>query len=125
MKAVRSPVLTWWRAHDRTTTARGLYPRGQRLGRPFRQWSKGLDQVAKTRFPIFDTGTNTAWTSGPTLLSTSPTRRTPLRRALPLGLLAALVLPASAMADTFDAAGAGKLPLTVGINSTWVIVAAM
>jgi ammonium transporter, Amt family len=29
------------------------------------------------------------------------------------------------MADTFDAASNGKLPLTVGINSTWVIVAAM
>src|SRR4051794_36392561 len=49
----------------------------------------------------------------------------PLRRALPLGLLVALALPASALADTFDAAGNGKLPLTVGINSTWVIVAAM
>src|SRR3954462_8378295 len=49
----------------------------------------------------------------------------PLRRALPLGLLVAVALPASALADTFDAAGKGKLPLTVGINSTWVIVAAM
>ena len=48
-----------------------------------------------------------------------------MRRALPLGLLVALVVPASAMADTFDAAGKGKLPLSVGINSTWVIVAAM
>jgi Amt family ammonium transporter len=48
-----------------------------------------------------------------------------LRRALPLGLLMALVLPASALADTFDAAGAGKLPDSVGINSIWVIVAAM
>jgi Amt family ammonium transporter len=48
-----------------------------------------------------------------------------LRRALPLGLLMALALPASALADTFDAAGAGKLPDTVGINSIWVIVAAM
>jgi ammonium transporter, Amt family len=33
------------------------------------------------------------------------------------------VLPGSALADTFDAAGAGKLADTVGINSTWVIVA--
>src|SRR3954468_11448357 len=40
-----------------------------------------------------------------------------------LAVLAALVLPGSALADTFDAAGAGKLPDTVGINSTWVIVA--
>src|SRR4051794_12438600 len=84
-----------------------------------------LDQVAKTPGRIFDTGTNTGWTAGPTLLATSPTRRTPLRRALPLGLLVALALPASALADTFDAAGNGKLPDTVGINSIWVIVAAM
>ena len=48
-----------------------------------------------------------------------------MRRALPLGLLMALLLPASALADTFDAAGAGKLPDSVGINSIWVIVAAM
>jgi Amt family ammonium transporter len=40
-----------------------------------------------------------------------------------VAVLAALVLPGSALADTFDAAGAGKLPDTVGINSTWVIVA--
>src|SRR3954471_14643297 len=50
------------------------------------------------------------------------------RRRWPLGIgaaaaLMALVLPGSAMADTFDAAGAGKLADTVGINSTWVIVA--
>src|SRR4051812_6441896 len=50
------------------------------------------------------------------------------RRRWPLGIsavavLAALVLPGSALADTFDAAGAGKLADTVGINSTWVIVA--
>jgi Amt family ammonium transporter len=44
-------------------------------------------------------------------------------RASALAVLAALVLPGSALADTFDAAGAGKLPDTVGINSTWVIVA--
>src|SRR4051812_39180889 len=40
-----------------------------------------------------------------------------------LAVLAALVLPGTALADTFDAAGAGKLADTVGINSTWVIVA--
>src|SRR4051794_7644649 len=50
------------------------------------------------------------------------------RRRWPLGIsavavLAALMLPGSALADTFDAAGAGKLADTVGINSTWVIVA--
>jgi ammonium transporter, Amt family len=50
------------------------------------------------------------------------------RRRWPLGIsavavLVALALPGSAMADTFDAAGAGKLADTVGINSTWVIVA--
>src|SRR3954449_4994945 len=46
-------------------------------------------------------------------------------RVSALAVLAALVLPSSALADTFDAAGAGKLPDSVGINSTWVIVAAM
>src|SRR3954451_11144029 len=40
-----------------------------------------------------------------------------------LAVLATLVLPSSALADTFDAAGAGKLADTVGINSTWVSVA--
>ena len=49
-------------------------------------------------------------------------RRTPMTRAVLLGLLALLVLPAAAMADTFDAAGKG-LPDSVGINSLWVIVA--
>src|SRR4051794_33115640 len=49
------------------------------------------------------------------------------RRRWPLGIsavavLAALMLPGTALADTFDAAGAGKLADTVGINSTWVIV---
>jgi Amt family ammonium transporter len=34
-----------------------------------------------------------------------------------------LLLPAIASADTFDAASAGKLPDSVGINSLWVIVA--
>jgi Amt family ammonium transporter len=44
-------------------------------------------------------------------------------RALGLGLVAALLLPAAALADTYDAAGAGSLPQSVGINSLWVIVA--
>jgi Amt family ammonium transporter len=50
------------------------------------------------------------------------------RRRWPLGIgavaaLIGLALPGTALADTFDAAGAGKLADTVGINSTWVIVA--
>src|SRR3982750_956908 len=45
-------------------------------------------------------------------------------RVSALAVLAALVLPGTALADTFDAAGAGKLSDTVGINSTWGIVAA-
>jgi len=43
-------------------------------------------------------------------------------RALALSALFALLAPAAAMADTFDAAGKG-LPDSVGINSLWVIVA--
>jgi len=50
-------------------------------------------------------------------------RRSTVVRALSLGLVASLLLPAAAMADTFDAAGAGKLADSVGINSLWVIVA--
>ena len=45
------------------------------------------------------------------------TRAADARASWPL-----LVLPAAAMADTFDAAGKG-LPDSVGINSIWVIVA--
>ena len=40
-----------------------------------------------------------------------------------MALVAIMLLPTVASADTFDAAGAGKLADTVGINSTWVIVA--
>src|SRR3954449_10590135 len=47
-------------------------------------------------------------------------RRSLLVRALPVAALLALALPASALADTFDAKG---LPDSVGINSIWVIVA--
>src|SRR5918912_626615 len=39
------------------------------------------------------------------------------------GLATVLALPASAPADTFDAAGKGVLPDSVGINSLWVIIA--
>jgi Amt family ammonium transporter len=49
-------------------------------------------------------------------------RRSKLVWALSLALLAALAVPGSALADTFDAKG---LPQTVGINSIWVIVAAV
>jgi Amt family ammonium transporter len=45
-----------------------------------------------------------------------------LVRGLSASLLAALILPGSALADTFDAAGKG-LPESVGINSLWVITA--
>jgi Amt family ammonium transporter len=51
------------------------------------------------------------------------TRR--LGRALLGGALALGVLPAVASADTADAAAAGKLPDSVAINSTWVLVAAL
>jgi Amt family ammonium transporter len=51
-----------------------------------------------------------------------------LRRTFPIGALAVsalivLLAPSAALADTFDAAGAGVLPPSVGINSMWVIVA--
>ena len=49
-------------------------------------------------------------------------RRSSTARAVVLGCAALLLLPAAAMADTFDAAGKG-LPDSVGINSLWVIVA--
>src|SRR6476659_9215514 len=48
-------------------------------------------------------------------------RRSVMVKALGLGAMTALVAPAAAMADTFDAKG---LPQSVGINSMWVIVAA-
>jgi Amt family ammonium transporter len=51
-------------------------------------------------------------------------RRSLTLRAAGLGLLASVALPATAMADTFEAAGKG-LPESVGINSLWLIVAAM
>src|SRR5204863_7811062 len=50
--------------------------------------------------------------------------RSSVVRALGLGLVAALIAPAAAMADTLDAASKGVLPDSVGINSMWVVVAA-
>jgi Amt family ammonium transporter len=49
-------------------------------------------------------------------------RRSLTARALLLGALVALLVPATASADIYDAAG--KLPDSVGINSMWVVVAA-
>jgi ammonium transporter, Amt family len=47
-------------------------------------------------------------------------RRSLTARALVFGVLAALVVPATASADIYDS---GSLPDSVGINSMWVIVA--
>ena len=49
-------------------------------------------------------------------------RSWPARGSL-LGIVAALVLPAVASADTLDAAQKGVLPDSVAINSLWVIIA--
>src|SRR3954470_11507099 len=48
-------------------------------------------------------------------------RRSLTARALAFGVLAALLVPATASADIYDAAG--FLPDSVGINSIWVVVA--
>ena len=52
-------------------------------------------------------------------------RRTRWAAGLGAGLLALLVLPGMALADghTLDLANDGKLPLEVGLNSVWVLVA--
>ena len=52
-------------------------------------------------------------------------RRTRWAAGLGTGLLALMVVPAAALADgsTLDLANKGKLPIEVGINSTWVLVA--
>ena len=52
-------------------------------------------------------------------------KRRALGVVIPLGLLAALVVPGIASADTLDAATGGKLGDTVPINTMWVIVAAV
>ena len=51
--------------------------------------------------------------------------RRALAVALPLGALAALALPAAALASPLDAAVDGKLGETIPINTLWVIVAAV
>jgi Amt family ammonium transporter len=48
-----------------------------------------------------------------------------LRRGLLGGLAVALVLPATAAADTLEAANNGVLPQSVAINSIWVVLAAL
>ena len=50
-------------------------------------------------------------------------KRTTIICASVMALVALMLLPTVASADTFDAAGAGRLADSVGINSMWVIVA--
>src|SRR3954466_10528714 len=52
-------------------------------------------------------------------------RRTRWATGVGAGLLATLAVPAAALADgkTLDLANAGKLPLEVGLNSVWVLIA--
>jgi ammonium transporter, Amt family len=50
-------------------------------------------------------------------------KRTTILCAGVMALVAIMLLPTVASADTFDAAGAGRLADSVGINSMWVIVA--
>jgi Amt family ammonium transporter len=52
-------------------------------------------------------------------------KRTTIICASVMALVAILLLPTIASADTFDAAGAGQLKDSVGINSMWVIVAGL
>ncbi|MCW3040904.1 MAG: ammonium transporter [Solirubrobacterales bacterium] len=52
-------------------------------------------------------------------------RRTTVARGLALGLVAALVVPAIASADTLEAAGNGKFADSTGINTIWVMLAGM
>jgi Amt family ammonium transporter len=52
-------------------------------------------------------------------------RRSLAALAAGAGLATTLLLPAAASADTFDAAGAGQLLDSVGINSMWVFIAAV
>jgi Amt family ammonium transporter len=52
-------------------------------------------------------------------------KRTTIICASVMALVAISLLPTVASADTFDAAGAGQLKDSVGINSMWVIVAGL
>src|SRR5215217_8989856 len=52
-------------------------------------------------------------------------KRTTIICASVTALVAIMLLPTVASADTFDAAGAGQLKDSVGINSMWVIVAGL
>src|SRR3954465_1134752 len=85
-----------------------LYRMANAVGRSFGIGRKTLPQATNRLRGALDPG--------------GSMRRTPMTRAVLLGLVAVLVLPAAALADTFDAAGKG-LPDSVGINSLWVIVA--
>src|SRR5689334_9355454 len=89
-------------------------------------WTGRLYRMANAAGRSFDTGRKTLRQASRRLRGAldpgGSMRRTPMTRAVLLGLVALLVLPAAAMADTFDAAGKG-LPDSVGINSMWVIVA--
>src|SRR5690242_7313765 len=89
-------------------------------------WTGRLYRMANAAGRSFDTGRKTLRQASRRLRGAldpgGSMRRTPMTRAVLLGLVALLVLPAAAMADTFDATGKG-LPDSVGINSMWVIVA--
>src|SRR5205085_4150798 len=52
-------------------------------------------------------------------------KRTTIICASVMALVAIMLLPTVASADTLDAAGAGQLKDSVGINSMWVIVAGL
>src|SRR3954467_10639312 len=89
-------------------------------------WTGHLNRMANAAGRSFDIGRKTLPQATKRLRGAldpgGSMRRTPMTRAVLLGLVALLVLPAAAMADTFNAAGKG-LPDSVGINSLWVIVA--
>src|SRR4051812_42041607 len=85
------------------------------------QMAKGRKRIfrhpAKDRIaPRVDPPGQPRFRGGPLHMS-----RKTLVRAVPVGALVALALPATALADTWNAKG---LPQSVGINSMWVIVAA-
>src|SRR5689334_66760 len=85
--------------------------------------------MSKPSLRSFDTWTKTRPRGAPRLpFEPRPEdfmKRTLVIRALPLALLALLVVPSLALADgTTDGLGfAGKLPTETGLNSLWVVVA--